>query len=89
MEAQIDADVNISGNIFVVHNDNFRIQKFVEDTILPTVTITSLSNDSTFIVQATEVINVRTTDNVGIKQVELYVNNTLYGVTRVILIALH
>ena len=75
----VDIDVDTSGNIFVVDNDNFRIQKFVEDTILPTVTITNPSNGSTFIAPATETINVRATDNLGIKQVELYMNDKLSG----------
>jgi len=75
----VDIDVDTSGNIFVVDNDNFRIQKFVEDTILPTVTITNPSNGSTFIAPATETINVRANDNLGIKQVELYMNDKLSG----------
>ena len=75
----VDIDVDTSGNIFVVDNDNFRIQKFVENTILPTVTITNPSNGSTFIVPATETINVRATDNLRIKQVELYMNDKLSG----------
>ncbi|HET9807735.1 MAG TPA: Ig-like domain-containing protein [Nitrososphaeraceae archaeon] len=73
----VNVAVDISGNVFVVDNDNFRIQKFVDDTIPPTVTITSPPNESTFIAPATETINVNATDNLGIKQVQLYVNNKL------------
>ena len=73
----VNVAVDISGNVFVVDNDNFRIQKFVDDTIPPTVTITSPPNESTFIAPATETINVNAIDNLGIKQVQLYVNNKL------------
>ncbi len=73
----VNVAVDTSGNVFVVDNDNFRIQKFVDDTIPPTVTITSPPNESTFIAPATETINVNATDNLGIKQVQLYVNNKL------------
>ena len=66
----VDVALDTSGNMFVVDNDNFRIQKFVDDTIPPTVTITSPPNESTFIAPATETINVGATDNLGIKQVE-------------------
>jgi hypothetical protein len=75
----VDVALDTSGNMFVVDNDNFRIQKFVDDTIPPTVTITSPPNESTFIAPATETINVGATDNLGIKQVELYMNNKLAG----------
>jgi len=75
----VDVAIDTSGNGFVVDNNNFRIQKFVEDTILLTLTITSPSNGSSFIAPTTETVNVNATDNLGIKQVELYVNNKLSG----------
>jgi Bacterial Ig domain/NHL repeat len=75
----IDVAVDTSGSVFVVDNDNFRIQKFVDETIPPTVTITRPANGSTFIAPATETINADAIDNLGIKQVEFYMNNTLLG----------
>ena len=56
----LNADVGVytSRNIFVVNNDNFRIQKFVEDTIVPTISIINQTKGCTFATFATEIINV-------------------------------